>query len=88
MYTCEVELGPLCYNWKENALGKLLGPDKAKALEEKLHGAKKAFEENFIEKLQEGKKGPDIEGLLKDAKNLATEAKEVAEDALEEAKHD
>ncbi len=85
MYTCEMEVGPLCFSWKENALGKLLSGDQAAALEEKLDKARKAFEEDFVDKLAQGaKKKNGIEAALDQVRSKLREAGEAMKDAFEE----
>ncbi len=72
---CTLQAGPLCFAWKENALGKLLGPAPSKEVEEKLVVAKKAWEEAFEDKIAkrlETREG--IDDLVTDARKKAKEA--------------
>jgi hypothetical protein len=70
MYNCTAEVGPLCFAWEENALGKLIGTSNAEDLEEKLEAARDAWEEDFVEKLAEGAKRKDsLERALEDVKD-------------------
>jgi hypothetical protein len=81
-YTCNWEVGPLCFSWEQNALGKLIGDDAADDLEEKLEKAQKAWEEDFVERLAEGtRKKNSVERALEDVKD----AIEDASDAMKEA---
>ena len=82
-YTCEWEVGPLCYRWQQNALGKLLGDDGAEELEEKLDAAKKAWEEDFMEKLTEGARRKNgLERALEDVKDALENAGEAMKEAF------
>ena len=56
VYTCELEVGPLCYHWSETTLSKTLGVENAEKLEEKLAEAKKSFEKDFLEKFMKSDK--------------------------------
>ena len=51
--TCTMELGPLCYAWELNALGKLLGPERALKLDEKLSSVKDEWEDEFADRLKQ-----------------------------------
>jgi len=81
VYTCTLEVGPLCYAWEENALVKALGPKAAEKLESSLEDAKKAWEKDFIQKFSAEKKGPLDEALEK-AGDLANEGLEAAKKAI------
>jgi hypothetical protein len=56
IYTCELELGPLCYSWKENAFTKIVGGENAEKIEKKLDDAKESFEKDFLDKFTKGDK--------------------------------
>ncbi len=71
MYTCKLEVGPLCYQWEENGLSKMLGKDNMEKLEDKLGDAKKKWEQDFI-KRHTSKNG--ITDMVKDGIDGAADA--------------
>lgn len=84
-YSCRVEIGPLCYAWQESAIGKLLGPERSKELEASLSRARRAFEEDFADKLLDAKKSgsESFDKALDDAASAAKKGLEKAKDALD-----
>jgi hypothetical protein len=76
-YNCELEVGPLCYQWKKNVLGELIGENTGDELEKKLEEAKKAWEEDFVQKLAEGtKRKNSLDRALQDLKDAFREMKD------------
>lgn len=72
MYTCEVEIGPLCYSWAPNAIGKLLGEDNAEEMEEQLESMKRAWDEEFVERLEDAtREKSELERALEKARDGA-----------------
>ena len=87
MYTCTMELGPLCYAWEENMVGKMLGPERAAELEGTLLDAREKFEKDFAEKLAKKEKGKqDLDALLEGVGEKAGEALDKAKELVEGAK--
>jgi len=89
IYTCEVEVGPLCYSWKENAFTKLVGNENAEQIEKKLEDAKKSFEEDFVKKFlgKDEKKsglGGFFKKVTKEASKGLDKAKQAADDVIKE----
>ena len=84
-YKCTAELGPLCFAWEQNALGKLIGDDDmAEELEEKLDKAKEAWEEDFVERLAEGtRRKNSLERALDDVKGAIEDAGDVMKKAFD-----
>jgi hypothetical protein len=82
--TCTLELGPLCYAWEDNAIGKLLGDKSSKQLDEALEKAKKAWEKDFIEKAVK-QKGGSVEKLIEDVKEGLGDGVDTAKKAVEKA---
>ncbi|MCK6546212.1 hypothetical protein L6R52_10210 [Myxococcota bacterium] len=85
--TCTLEVGPLCYAWEDNAIGKLLGDKNSKQLDEALQKAKKAWEKDFIEKTVKQKSG-SMEKLLDDVKGGLEDGVDTAKKAVEKAVDD
>ena len=52
VFSCELDVGPLCYSWKPNGLARLIGTDGAANLESRLEQLKEAWDEQFIERIQ------------------------------------
>jgi hypothetical protein len=84
--TCALEIGPLCYMWEENALGKLLGPERSEEIEGALLKAKKGWEQDFIERALAAKKSDALQELLNNAKDIAKKGIDTAKDALDKAR--
>ena len=56
MYKCTMEVGPLCYAWEANAIGKILGTENAEEMEAQLEKMKDAWDEQFISKIEDATK--------------------------------
>jgi hypothetical protein len=84
--TCTMEIGPLCFMWEENALGKLLGTERSKEIETALEKAKKAWEQDFIERAIAAKTSDKLQDLLDGFLNLAKKGIDGAMDAVDKAK--
>ena len=84
-FTCNLRMGPLCYAWEESALGKVLGTEKAEALEGKLQEAKTAWEEEVIEKTLRAADEGELERALDHAGDAVKEALDAARETAREA---
>jgi hypothetical protein len=74
MYSCTMELGPLCYAWELNTVGRLLVEDKAAALESKMLDAKKKLDEDFFESFARKEKAKsDVQDVVRDIGEKAKE---------------
>lgn len=82
-HECTLEVGPLCYAWEPSALGKLVGVDKAKELESAVKKARKAVDEEIVEKLS-GKGNKGLDKVIDDAKKAAEEGLEKAKDMVKD----
>ena len=87
MFDCTFEVGPLCYAWEKNTLGKILG-DRATDVEGALKEAKENIDKEFIQKLTRKKKKESTLGdLLKNASKEVSKgidrAAEAAADAID-----
>lgn len=83
MYTCEMEVGPLCFHWEQNAIGKLLGQDGAEKMEDQLDAMKKAWDEQFIERLEEAtREKSELEKAFDRAREGATKKMDQAAEKL------
>lgn len=76
LYTCTTEVGPLCYAWEETTWAKMLGPDRAAQLEDKLAEAKESWEKDFVERFLSQDEESDMQRALR-------KAKEAAEDVID-----
>ena len=86
VYTCELEVGPLCYHWSETTLSKTLGVKNAEKLEKKLAEAKKSFEKDFLEKFMNSDKSKldkFFDSVTKGASEGFDKAKEAATKVLD-----
>jgi len=83
VYSCTIEVGPLCFAWDESSIAKLLGPAAAEKLEGKLADAKQSLEQDLVQKALSKDKGGLGEALEK-AGDLATEGVEAAKKVLDE----
>ncbi len=84
IYSCEVELGPLCYKWKENGFTKLVGGDNAEKIEKKLTEAKESFEKDFLDKIMKsGEKKSKWNEFLDTVSDTASEGLDKAKKAAD-----
>jgi len=88
IYTCEVELGPLCYSWKANAFTKIVGGENAEKMEKKLKEAKESFEKDFLDKFTKGSKENSkwadfLDSVSETANEGLDKAKEAADKVIE-----
>lgn len=86
VYTCELEIGPLCYNWSETALSKTLGVKNTEKIEKKLAEAKKSFEKDFLDKIMKTDKSKldkFFDSVTKGASEGFDKAKEAATKVLD-----
>jgi hypothetical protein len=84
-HKCTLEVGPLCYAWEKNALGKILGDKPTAEIEDALEKAKKTWEDEVVDRASKAKDpGTSIEKALKNAaesvKDGLHDAKEKIED--------
>ena len=89
IYTCEVEVGPLCYAWKANAFTKIVGGENAEKMEKKLKEAKKSFEKDFLDKFTNGSKDKSkwddfLDSVSETASEGFDKAKEAADKVIDE----
>ena len=89
IYTCETEVGPLCYQWKENGFTKLVGGDNAEKIEKKLSEAKESFEKDFLDKIMSSDKKKSkwndfLDSMSETANEGLNKAKEAADKVLDE----
>jgi hypothetical protein len=86
-HTCTLEIGPLCYAWEDNALGKLLGKERSQDIEDQLIKARKIWEHDFVEKVLEAKKsGANVSKALDDAADAAKKGLDELGDKLKDLK--
>jgi len=52
-HTCKLEVGPLCYYWEKNTLGKIFDKDHGEEIEDALMEGREAAKE-ALEKLKQG----------------------------------
>lgn len=82
--TCKAEVGPLCFLWEANTLGKLVGDTKSKELEETVEKARKAWEKSVVEKTIKDKQGKvDVDGTMRDLQKGLEEGFVKAKNAVE-----
>jgi len=84
IYTCEMEVGPLCYQWKENGFTKLVGGENAEKIEKKLSEAKESFEKDFLDKIMSsGDKKSKWDNFLNSVSETANEGLNKAKKAAD-----
>jgi hypothetical protein len=84
--TCTMEVGPLCFVWEDNALGKLIGKERQRDVDEALVKARKVWEHDFVERMIESKKsGSSIQKALDDAAEKAKQGLQELGDKLKDA---
>src|SRR5262245_33167002 len=81
--TCNMKVGPLCFAWEENALGKMLGEKKSDELDDALAKAKEVWEKDFVEKAAKKK---DVDKALDDVRDGIEEAKKKVQETVEDMK--
>jgi hypothetical protein len=84
-YTCTWEVGPLCFAWEENAIGKLLGHERSKDIDDALVKARKAWEHDFLERMLEAKKSKEsVQKAIDEAAEAAKKGLEQLQDKLKD----
>jgi hypothetical protein len=84
-HSCTLEVGPLCYAWEKNAIGKILGDKNADDLEDAFRKAKAQWQEQVADRASKAKDtGGGVEKALKDAAKTIGETLEDAKDKLKD----
>ena len=85
MFDCTIEVGPLCYAWEKNTIGKILG-ERATDVEGALKEARENIDKEFIQKLtRKKKKDKSFGDILKEASKEVGKGLENAAEAAAEA---
>ena len=84
-YTCELAVGPLCYQWDEVTWVSEYAPEVREKLEELYLKAKDKLNREVVQGMLEGREREELKGLLEDAKNAAGETWSATKDTVKSA---